>query len=210
MKQLNIILFISIFLISCGSLHKRRVDIPIDTYLIMESSINSPDVISKIVYFFPSNAVNDKMHFKIEDEDYDFTFLYLSRDGFQLLPCCEFGQVKYLSFDIEKSLKTYSEKKFDSLTKLNTIISDKINKDISEIKRKKNLQLTRNDKVYRIVSVRRLEYCKCIYRVPEDINIDEGFILSIEKFEAINLKLMNEIVNHFKKIEYQLEKIPTN
>jgi hypothetical protein len=194
-KRDIISLLISISLFSCSSLDKQRVDMPISTFLIMESNINSSDIISKIVYFFPSNGIINKINYKINDKDYNFTFLYLSRDGFQLLPCCEFGQVNYLSKDIEKSLKTFSEKRLDSLTDMNTIISNKLNKDISKIKSNKDMQIIRNDKIYRIVLVKGLEFCECKYRIPDGINIDEGFLLSVDKLEVINLKLMNEIAD---------------
>lgn len=196
------LLFALMAVTGCSTIKK----IEKESYLIMESNENSPEVVENILYFYRYAGAVNKQKFKVNNLEYNIIRMYLTKDGFRIMPCCEFGLVQNLSKDTEKLMKIFSEKEFDSISVKYSNVFDELTNEVYTIKSEKKFIYKKGDKLFRIFSANDLKYCECVNEKyknddPKKLKrIDEGFIQSIGKVKSLSDEQINEIIIHVIKI----------
>lgn len=204
-KFIFFLLFVLIAVTGCSIIHTKKV-FEKESYLVMESNENSPEIIKNILYFYPDVGTVNKQKFKVNNIEYNIIRMYLTKDGFKMMPCCEFGLVQNLSKDTEKLMKTFSEKEFDSISVKYSNVFHELTNEVYTIKSEKKFIYKKGDKLFRIFSASDLKYCECVNEKyknddPKKLNrIDEGFIQSIGKTKSLSIEQINEIIIHVIKV----------
>jgi len=180
---------------------KNQISDPGKLLLMITSKGDKKNILATIL-IINKEGIEEKLNVD-SNLNYNYKILYYSKDGFSTLACCEFGEVNGLN-DIEKVMKTYTNKEFDSLSNIYDEKQSLFFKDLQQVfESDKGFKIDVDNLVVDVFEANDLDYCECNYLKENGFVLPKGieaFITNLGMLKTPDTQQEKFIVDNLEDI----------